>query len=155
MSKPWPQYVLCSRFITTVSFPDAPPSIRFRSLLTSQSSFSHCPPANFQWKTLSMPQQRVVCAQSYDPCKNHFKKIGTRKGSHLNLQLIPKTCITCLIWRPHTFEIASYKLELGRSKQKSIDFDMCITSRSLVSRPVPLLMGRIVNFQLWSKVAVL
>ena len=154
MSKPWPQYVLCNRFITTVSFPDAPPSIRFRSLLTSQSSFSHCPPAIFNGRHCQY-HNKGLCAHNHMIFEKSLQKIGTRIGSPLNLQLIPETCITCFIWRPHTFEIASYKMELGRSKQKSIDFDMCITSKSLVSRSVPLLMGRIVNFQLQSKMAVL
>lgn len=154
MSRPWPQYVLCSWFITTVSSPDAPPSIRFRSLWTSKSSFSHCPPANFQWKTSSMPQHGL-CVHNHMIFKKSLQKIGTRKGSPLSLQLIPETCITCLIWRPHTFEIASFKMEFSRSKKKTIGFDMCITLRSLVSRLVPLLMGRIVNFQLRSKMAVL
>ena len=60
------------------------------------------------------------------------------------------------MWRPHMFENASFNMEFSKPfRYKNFGLHMCLTSKSLVSRFVPLLLSINVHFQLRSKTMVL
>ena len=55
----------------------------------------------------------------------------------------------------HMFENTSFEIEFGKPRSKNYSLDMCLTSKSSVSRLIPSFLIKTVNFQLQSKMALL
>ena len=69
--------------------------------------------------------------------------INFRATSHMRLK-----------GRPHAFENAKIKMGVWEAKVKEFGIDMCLTSRSSVSRLVSAFSVKIIRFQLWSDMEV-
>ena len=58
------------------------------------------------------------------------------------------------MWRPPMFENIGFERSLVGQGKRYVSFNMCLTLRSLVSRFIPLLLGRVVCFQLQYEISM-